>query len=86
MNVIAQAYVEGVSTRRVEDLIQTLSIENISKSQVSELAKTLDDEVEAFRRRPLDGGPYRIVSMDALASACARAGASSRPRRSSPSA
>lgn len=67
VNVVAQAYVEGVSTRRVEDLIQTLGIENISKSQVSELASSLDEEVEAFRRRPLDGGPYRIVSMDALA-------------------
>ncbi len=67
VNVVAQAYVEGVSTRRVEDLVQALGITSISKSQVSELAKTLDEEVEAFRRRPLDGGPYRIVSMDALA-------------------
>lgn len=67
VNVVAQAYVEGVSTRRVEDLVQTLGIEGISKSQVSELAASLDDEVERFRRRPLDGGPYRLVSMDALA-------------------
>ncbi len=67
VNVVTQAYVEGVSTRRVEDLVQTLGIEGISKSQVSELAKTLDAEVASFRRRPLDGAPYRIVSMDALA-------------------
>jgi putative transposase len=67
VNVVTQAYVEGVSTRRVEDLVQTLGIEGISKSQVSEIAKSLDEEVERFRRRPLDGGPYRVVSLDALA-------------------
>ena len=65
--VVAEAYVLGVSTRRVEDLVQTLGISGISKSQVSELAKTLDGEVEAFRRRPLDGAPYRVLSLDALA-------------------
>ncbi len=67
LNVVTQAYVEGVSTRRVEDLVQTLGVKNISKSQVSEIAAALDAEVESFRRRPLDGGPYRLVSLDALA-------------------
>jgi transposase-like protein len=67
VNVVTQAYVEGVSTRRVEDLVQTLGVEGISKSQVSELAKALDEEVASFRARPLDGAPYRVVSMDALA-------------------
>lgn len=65
--VVAEAYVLGVSTRRVEELVQTLGIQGLSKSQVSELAKSLDAEVEAFRSRPLDGGPYRHVQADALA-------------------
>ncbi|HEV8536328.1 MAG TPA: IS256 family transposase [Candidatus Limnocylindria bacterium] len=66
INVVAQAYVEGVSTRRVEDLVQALGIEGISKSQVSEIGAVLDAEVESFRRRPLDGGPYRHLWLDAL--------------------
>jgi putative transposase len=56
--VVAECYVRGVSTRRVEDLVETLGIEGLSKSQVSRMAKSLDDDVEAFRHRPLDGGPY----------------------------
>jgi putative transposase len=55
--VVAECYVKGVSTRRVEDLVATLGIEHISKSQVSEMAKSLDETVEAFRTRPLDAGP-----------------------------
>ena len=54
--VICQCYVEEVSTRRVDD-IRTLGIDGTSKSQVSELAKSLDVTVEAFRTRPLDAGP-----------------------------
>ncbi len=65
--VVAEAYVLGVSTRRVEELVRTLGIQGISKSQVSELAKSLDADVEAFRSRPLDGAPYRHVQADALA-------------------
>lgn len=65
--VVAEAYVLGVSTRRVDELVQTLGITGISKSQVSELAKSLDAEVESFRGRPLDGTPYRHVQADALA-------------------
>src|SRR5512132_3858347 len=47
--VVAECYVRGVSTRRVEGLVETLGIQSLSKSQVSELAKTLDAEVAAFR-------------------------------------
>ena len=65
--VIAEAYVLGVSTRRVDALVQALGITGMSKSQVSELAKSLDAEVASFRGRPLDGGPYRHVQADALA-------------------
>ncbi len=65
--VVAQAYVEGVSTRRVDDLVRALGIEGISKSQVSEMASSLDEGVRAFRERPLDGAPYRHLWLDALA-------------------
>jgi len=65
--VVAEAYVLGVSTRRVDDLVQTLGISGISKSQVSEMAKSLDEQVAGFRGRPLDGAPYRHVQADALA-------------------
>ena len=58
--VVAECYVRGVSTRRVEGLAQQLGIESLSKSQVSELAKSLDGEVEAFRSRPLDPAPTRM--------------------------
>jgi len=64
--VVAECYVRGVSTRRVEGLVQSLGIEHLSKSQVSRMAKELDGEVAAFRNRPLDGGPYTYVSLDAL--------------------
>ena len=64
--VVAQCYVEGVSTRRVDDVVRSMGIEGISKSQVSELAKSLDEAVAAFRNRPLDSGPYTYVWVDAL--------------------
>jgi transposase-like protein len=64
--VIQQAYVEGVSTRRVEDLVQALGCSGISKSQVSRICQALDAQVQAFRERPLDQGPYPYVWLDAL--------------------
>lgn len=67
MAVVAECYVKGVSTRRVDGLVKTLGIETISKSQVSEMAKSLDEEVAAFRARPLDTGPYPYLWLDALA-------------------
>jgi putative transposase len=72
--VVAECYVRGVSTRRVEGLVETLGIQSLSKSQVSELAKSLDGEVAAFRARPLDAGPYAYVWLDALAVKCREAG------------
>jgi transposase-like protein len=63
---IVECYVRGVSTRRVDGLVKTLGLEGISKSQVSELCKSLDELVEAFRSRPLDAGPYTFVWLDAL--------------------
>jgi len=64
--VIQQAYVEGVSTRRVEDLVRALGCAGISKSQVSRICGALDEQVQAFRGRPLDAGPYPYVWLDAL--------------------
>ncbi len=64
--VIQQAYVEGVSTRRVEDLVQALGCDGISKSEVSRICQALDEQVRAFRERPLDQGPYVYVWLDAL--------------------
>jgi transposase-like protein len=64
--VVAQCYVEGVSTRRVDDIVRAMGMDGISKSEVSVLAKRLDVEVEAFRNRPLDAGPYTYVLVDAL--------------------
>jgi transposase-like protein len=64
--VVAECYVRGVSTRRVEGLVHTLGIESLSKSQVSRMAQELDAEVAAFQARPLDGGPYTYVSLDAV--------------------
>jgi putative transposase len=63
---VAEAYVRGVSTRRVEGLVETLGIASLSKSQVSEMARELDELVDDFRNRPLDRGPYTYVWADAL--------------------
>ncbi len=74
VSVIADAYLAGVSTRRVEKLVQQLGVERMSKSQVSRLAKSLDEIVEAFRTRPLDGAPYAYVTFDALQVKCREGG------------
>jgi len=74
VSVIADAYLAGVSTRRVEKLVQQLGVERMSKSQVSRLAKSLDQIVEDFRTRPLDGGPYPYVTFDALVVKCREGG------------
>jgi putative transposase len=66
VSVVATSYLLGVSTRRVEKLVGQLGIASLSKSQVSEMAKSLDAQVEAFRSRPLDAGPYTFLWLDAL--------------------
>ena len=72
--VIQQAYVEGVSTRRVDDLVKALGCEGISKSQVSRICQELDGVVESFLGRPLDGGPYPYLWLDALTQKVREAG------------
>jgi putative transposase len=74
VSVIADAYLAGVSTRRVEKLVQQLGVERMSKSQVSRLAASLDQIVEDFRTRPLDGAPYAYVTLDALVVKCREGG------------
>jgi putative transposase len=66
ISVVATCYLLGVSTRRMDKLVQSLGITGLSKSQVSEMAASLDEEVAAFRTRPLDAGPYTFVAADAL--------------------
>ena len=62
--VVQEAYVHGVSTRKVDDLVKALGMSGISKSRVSEVCKELDEEVERFRSRPLEGS-YPYVWVDA---------------------
>ena len=65
-SVVATCYLLGVSTRRMEKLVESLGITRLSKSQVSIMARDLDEQVEQFRTRPLDAGPYTFVAADAL--------------------
>src|SRR5690625_3104842 len=65
-SVVATCYLKGVSTRRMDSLVQTLGITGLSKSQVSVMAKELDEHVQDFRTRPLADGPYTCVAADAL--------------------
>src|SRR5438093_11568230 len=61
VSVVQQAYVCGVSTRRVDQLVESLGL-RISKSEVSRIAGLLDEQVQAFRERPLEGRyPYLFV-------------------------
>jgi putative transposase len=67
ISVVATCYLLGVSTRRMDKLVATLGITSLSKSQVSRMAQDLDEQVTAFRTRPLaDAGPFTFVAADAL--------------------
>lgn len=63
--VIQSAYVEGVSTRKVDDLVQALGLTGVDKSKVSRICKELDEGVTAFRNRPLEVD-YPYLWLDAL--------------------
>jgi transposase-like protein len=76
VSVVATSYLLGVSTRRVEKLVEQLGVTRLSKSQVSEMAKSLDSQVAAWRSRPLDAGPYIFVWLDALTQKVRKAGRS----------
>ena len=67
ITVVADCYLAGVSTRRMDKLVKTLGIDSLSKSQVSRMATDLDQIVEDFRHRPLgEAGPFTFVTADAL--------------------
>ncbi len=67
ITVVADCYLAGVSTRRMDKLVKTLGINALSKSQVSRMAADLDEHVEQFRHRPLsDSGPFTFLAADAL--------------------
>ncbi|HZG97004.1 MAG TPA: IS256 family transposase [Nocardioidaceae bacterium] len=67
ITVVADCYLAGVSTRRMDKLVKSLGIDSLSKSQVSRMAGELDQIVEEFRHRPLDAaGPFTFVAADAL--------------------
>jgi putative transposase len=67
VSVVATCYLLGVSTRRMDKLVQSLGITSLSKSQVSRMAADLDEQVAAFRGRPLgDAGPFTFVAAGAL--------------------
>ena len=66
LSVVQEAYVGGVSTRRVEDLVAALGISNLSRSEVSRICAALDVEVDAFRGRALDAAGYPYLWLDAL--------------------
>ena len=65
IEMVLEAYTNGVSTRKVDRVARALGIENISPSQVSEITKELDDQVDAFRSRPLDK-VYPVLWVDAV--------------------
>jgi transposase-like protein len=67
ITVVADCYLAGVSTRRMDKLVKTLGIHALSKSQVSRMAAELDEHVEQFRHRSLaEAGPFTFVAADAL--------------------
>jgi putative transposase len=66
IQVIQEAYVQGVSTRRIEKLARSLGVEGISRSQVSEMTQGLNEQAEKFRNRPLTSSAYPVLWVDAL--------------------
>ena len=67
ISFVADCYLAGVSTRRMDKLVKTLGIDSLSRSQVSRMAVELDEHVDQFRHRPLGtAGPFTFVAADAL--------------------
>jgi transposase-like protein len=67
ITVIADCYLAGVSTRRMDKLVKQLGIHALSKSQVSRMATELDEHIDQFRHRSLaEAGPFTFVAADAL--------------------
>lgn len=66
VHVVQEAFVQGVSTRKMEKLAHSLGIENLSRSQVSEMTKGLNEQVEEFRNRSFADTVYPVLWVDAL--------------------
>lgn len=66
VNVVSEAYVLGVSTRKVEDLMEAMGAQGVKRSEVSRMAKVLDQEVSAFRNRPLGAQAHPYLWLDAI--------------------
>ena len=64
VSVVLEAYVNGVSTRKVDRLVEQLGIDGMTKDRVSSICRQLDERVEAFRSRPLEGA-YPYLWLDA---------------------
>ncbi|MDP8908492.1 MAG: IS256 family transposase, partial [Chloroflexota bacterium] len=64
VSVVMEAYVNGVSTRKVDRLVEQLGIQGMSKDRVSRMCRELDEHVEQFRSRPLEGA-YPYLWLDA---------------------
>lgn len=64
--MVQEAFVQGVSTRKIEKLVRSLGIENLSRSQVSEMTKVLNEQVEAFRNCSLSQRLHPVLWVDAL--------------------
>ena len=66
IQVVQEAFVQGVSTRKMDRLAKSLGIETLSRSQVSEMTKGLNEQVQSFREQPLAGEAYPVLWVDAL--------------------
>lgn len=66
IQVVQEAYVQGVSTRKMERLAKSLGIESISRNRVSEMTKGLNEQAEEFRNQVLTSGSYPVVWVDAM--------------------
>ncbi len=82
--VVQEAYVAGVSTRKVDQVVESLGL-RVSKSEVSRICQGLDEQVEAFRQRPLEGR-YPYLFLDAKIEKVRTAGGWSASAWSSPTA
>ena len=71
-HAVATCYLLGVSTRRMEKLVETLGITWLCKSQVSVMARELDEHVESFRMRPVDHGPQQPLTKALRPGRCRR--------------
>lgn len=84
--VVQEAYVNGVSTRKLERLVEQLGIAAMGKDQVSRLCAALDDQVSAFRERPLEGPATSTCGWTPRSSGSASAAGCARSAWSSPTA